>query len=148
MIYLSNFKKLELLFNINLYTQIAAAVIFYLIDLLNRVPLLLIDLTFLPIIILLIVTTGVIISKYIYALRSKINEDFPFDKKLSMYISYSVQIIILLDVIFVFNLISFLFTGGIIYFAVAALILLLSVIYRPSRYRFNKDILKEEEKLP
>ena len=56
MIYLSNFKKLELLFNINLYTQIAAAVIFYLIDLLNRVPLLLIDLTFLPIIILLIVT--------------------------------------------------------------------------------------------
>lgn len=141
-----SFKQLDLIFIAVLSSQIMMAFIFYILRDMNVVDFSLLEFEYLPIIILLANTTAILLAKYFFTARNRIDKKFQLDEKFSRYKSISLIIIVILDFANVINIVIFFFTGSQVYLLVALLAMILYIVYRPSKIKFTDALLMAKEK--
>lgn len=139
-------RSLDIIFNIFIVTQILFGfILFYLLNSGTIEPVFS-SFKFMPLVVLAINSTIILSAKYLFTKRSKIDKKLSLGLKVSKYKELTLAILAILHSANIINLIVYLFDGSTIYLIVAALILVLFFVYRPSPDKFAEDTLTQNEK--
>jgi lysylphosphatidylglycerol synthetase-like protein (DUF2156 family) len=141
-----SFKQLDLIFISVLAAQILMALVFYILRDMDIADFSLLKFEFLPLVVLFINTSVILLAKYLFTARSKIDVKLQIANKISKYRNLSILIIALLDFANIINIVIFFLTGAQIYLLVALLVLILYIAYRPSKLKFADTSFSNEEK--
>ena len=101
---------------------------------------------YLPIVVLVINTSLILFAKYVFTARNKIDRKLSVAEKITKYKSHTLLIIATLDLLNISNILIYFFTGAQIYLLVAVLVLILFVVYRPSKIKFADSSLSSTER--
>lgn len=141
-----SFKTLEIIFITVLSMQIFIAFALYFLHDMNIIQTDFTNFEYLPLIVLIINTTSILSAKYFFTARNRIDVKFSINEKIDKYRSNSLLIIAVLDFVNIVNIIIYFLTGSGIYLLVALLVLILFIVYRPSKIKFADTSLSSHEK--
>jgi len=141
-----SFKQLDLIFIAVLSSQIMMALIFYILQDMEIITFTLLKFEYLPIVILIVNTTAILLAKYFFTARNKIDKKLQITEKISKYKNLSLIIIVILDFINMINIVIYFLSNSQVYLLVAVLVLILYIVYRPSKIKFADTTLSQEEK--
>lgn len=141
-----SFKQLDLIFIAILSTQILLALLFYVLRDTGAIELTLLQFEYLPILILIVNTCSILLAKYLFTARNKIDKKLNIEKKFLKYYKQSIVIISVLEFTNMINIAIYFITGLQVYLLVAVLVLILYIVYRPSKIKFAGASLTGEEK--
>lgn len=141
-----SFKQLDLIFTAVLAAQILLALAFFILRDQNIVAPSLLEFEYLPIVVLIINTSTILFAKYFFTARNKIDKKIGLQEKFDKYKALSFIIILILDFANIINLTIYLLSGAQVYLLVSLLVLILYIVYRPSKIKFADSSLSSEEK--
>ena len=141
-----SFKQLDFIFISVLAAQILMAFVFYILNDMGITNFSLLKFEYLPLVVLFINTSVILLAKYLFTARSKIDIKLQLADKINKYRNSSILIIALLDFANIINIVIFFLTGTQVYLLVALLLLILYIAYRPSKLKFADVSLSNEEK--
>lgn len=142
----NSFKWLETVFIAVLSMQIFIALILYFLRDMNIAKFDILTFEYLPIVVLILNTTSILFAKYIFTARNNIDKKLSFDEKIVRYKNYSILLIAVLDFVNIINILIFFLSGKQIYLLVALLVLILYIVYRPSKIKFADTTLSSMER--
>lgn len=143
---LKSFKQLDFIFISVLAAQILLALVFYILIDMGITNFSLLKFEYLPLVVLFINTSVILLAKYLFTSRIKIDAKLQLADKIGKYRNLSILIIALLDFANIINIVIFFLTGAQVYLLVALLLLILYIAYRPSKLKFADTSLSNEEK--
>ena len=138
---LDSINKLDKFAGRNLILLVTIGVIVYLLKIFKPITPFFINISFLPLIDLMIISSGIIGAKYFFTLRSRINKSLSLQSKIILYSKYTFFILVIMNVIYILNILVFLLTMSLIYIIIAGLLLVLYVVYRPRKEFFAENYL-------